>query len=72
MPLTKKKINHTNNIDTMLSQIIDEKDKLDKLSKTVLSPKQITHTIKNNTNILNTKLENPPNVNPTQSPIQKP
>jgi hypothetical protein len=34
----------------MLSQIIDEKDKLDKLSKTVLSPKQIKHTMKNNTN----------------------
>ncbi len=43
-------MNHTNNIDTMLSQIIDEKDKLEKLSKTVLSPKQITHTMKNNAN----------------------
>ena len=50
MPLTKKNMNHTNNIDIMLSQIIDEKDKLEKLSKTVLSPKQITHTMKNNAN----------------------
>ena len=48
MPLTKKNINHTNNIDTMLSQIIDEKEKIDKLSKTVLSPKQYNHTMKNN------------------------
>jgi len=50
MPLTKKNINHTNDIDTMLSQIVNEKDKLEKLSKTVLSPKQITHTMKNNIN----------------------
>ena len=48
MPLTKKNINHTNNIDTMLSQIIDEKEKIVKLSKTVLSPKQYNHTMKNN------------------------
>ena len=64
MPLTKKNLNHTNNIDTMLSQIVNEKEKLDKLSKTVLSPQQIKHTMKNNTNNNNhIKIINNSNVN---------
>ena len=52
-----KNPNHTNNIDNMLNHIVQEKDKLEKLTKTVFQNKNTktsNHTKKHNTHNANT------------------
>ena len=43
------KIENVNNIDLMLNQIVNEKDKLEKLTKKVINNKQYNQRVKNNT-----------------------
>ena len=49
------KLNNANNIDNMLKQIVNEKDKLEKLTKKVIHTKNSNHSFKYNTKSNSTK-----------------
>ena len=52
------KLNDANNIDNMLKQIVNEKDKLEKLTKKVIHTKNSNHSFKYNTKSNSTKSNN--------------
>jgi hypothetical protein len=52
------KIENVNNIDLMLNQIVNEKDKLEKLTKKVINNKQYNQRVKNNTIKINKNNKN--------------